>query len=242
MYDGINTDAATIRQAFPDAQMVAYYVNGRYAWSAAEIALFPHANHVTITITASADAGDVLDVEQGDATPAQTEGWIARRKASGLVRPTIYCSLSAVRAVRQGAGKYVLGKDWDLWVADYDDTTASVYPLAAAKQYRNTAGYDVTAVYDDGWPHRTPVRVTPPPPAAPVWPAGVVLKEGGSGGAVRVLQAALRDTGLRGVRGITVDGTFGSQTLTAVKNFQQPMHLAVDGIAGKLTRTALGIH
>lgn len=240
MYDGINVDAAAIAKLNP--QMVAGYVNGpRSVWSAAEWNLFPHSVRVQITVTASANAGDVLDVEAGDAVPGQTEGWIRMRKAAGLYRPTIYCSLSAVPAVRTGTGPYILGKDYDLWVADYDDSLKSVYPLAAAKQYRNAAEWDVSVVYDDGWPHRTSGNALPPPPAIPAWPAGVILREGSTGGAVRVLQAALRNSGIRGVRGITVDGVFGPQTLTAVRNLQAAKHLTVDGIAGPATRRALGV-
>jgi peptidoglycan hydrolase-like protein with peptidoglycan-binding domain len=68
-----------------------------------------------------------------------------------------------------------------------------------------------------------------------------VLREGDTGGAVTVLQKALSGSGIRGVRGITVDGVFGSQTLTAVRNFQAAKGLTVDGIAGRETRAALGI-
>lgn len=242
MFDGINALAAGIARQFPDAAKVAGYVNGTYAWSQADWNLFPRADHVTISTRADADEGDVLDCEPGDATPAEVAGWIAMRKAAGLYRPTIYCSLSVIPAVRAGTGSYVLGRDYDIWVADYDDSAASVYPLAVAKQYRSTAGWDVSAVYDTAWPHRKPPGTPPPPPPpphGPVWPAGVTLREGDTGGAVRALQAALNGTHLQGVRNITVDGSFGQQTLTAVRNFQSLEHLAVDGIAGDRTRTAL---
>lgn len=160
MYDGINADAAGIARDFPAAQMVAGYLTGQYAWTLAEWGLFPRAAHVTIVTQASVNAGDVLDVEQGDASPAETEGWIGLRKRSGLYRPTVYCSLSVVPAVRQGTGPYVLGRDYDLWVADWDGTTAPVYPLAVAKQFKSTPGYDVSAVFNDGWP----LRSAPVPP------------------------------------------------------------------------------
>jgi len=239
MLDGINSLAAGIHQQFPDAQMVAGYLNGRYAWSQQDWDLFPHASHVEITITASVNAGDVLDVENGDATPDQTAGWIAMRKAAGYYRPTIYCSRSVIPAVRAGTGRYVLGRDYDIWVADYTgsphEVTAPGSPAAscAVTQYESTAKWDASAVYDDGWPHRSA------PSAAPAWPAGVTLREGSTGDAVRVLQQALRDSGIVGVRGITVDGSFGMQTLTAVRNFQAARGLVVDGIAGPATRTAL---
>jgi hypothetical protein len=247
MYDGINSLAAGIAKAFPNAKKVAGYVNGRYAWSQADWGLFPDADHVTITVTASANEGDVLDCENGDATPDQTGGWIAMRKAAGLYRPTVYCSLYSVPAVRAGTGKYVLGRDYDIWVADYDDSLSSVYPLAAAKQYLSASWADVSVVYDTAWPHRkapgTPAP-PPPPPAPPtaVWPAGVVLRQGDRGGAVRVLQQALHDSGQYGARGLApVDGIFGAGTETALRNFQHDRHLTVDGIAGEKTRSALGI-
>jgi fibronectin type III domain protein len=174
MYDGINSLAAGIARSFPNAAMVAGYINGAYAWTQAEWDLFPHANHVTITVTASADAGDVLDVEAGDATPGQTAGWIEKRKASGYHRPSIYCSRSAIPAVRQGTGAYILGRDYDIWVADWTgsphEVTAPGTPSAtcAATQYENTANYDASVVYDGGWPHRTaPTRPPTKPPAEP---------------------------------------------------------------------------
>ena len=170
MYDGINSLAAGIARQFPNLPKVAGYVNGLYAWSQAEWNLFPHADHVTISVTAGANEGDVLDVEQGDATPDQAHGWIAMRKAAGLFRPTIYCSRSVIPAVRAGTGSYILGRDYDIWVADYTGSphqvTAPGLPVAtcAATQYESTAGWDATAVYDLSWPHRVP-------PAAPGLPA-----------------------------------------------------------------------
>jgi fibronectin type III domain protein len=174
MYDGINAFAAGIAKSFPDAALVAGYINGAYAWTQAEWNLFPHANHVRITITASADAGDVLDVEAGNATPGQTAGWIKRRKAAGYYRPSIYCSLSVIPAVRRGTGAYILGRDYDIWVADWTGSphqvTAPGRPVAtcSATQYENTAKYDVSIVYDGGWPHRTAPATKPP-----AEPAGV---------------------------------------------------------------------
>jgi len=229
--------------------MVAGYLNGLYAWSYADWALFPDAEHVTISVTAAANEGDVLDVESGDASPDQSAGWIAMRKAAGLYRPTIYTSLSQVPAVRVGTGRFVLGSDYSLWVADYDGSTSLPYELSAAKQYEDTANYDVSVVYDDGWPRRTPpgppsIVAAPPLPRSPsaVWPAGVVLRLGGSGAAVRVLQTALHDSGAYGARGLEpVDGLFGAGTLAAVRDFQADKRLVVDGVAGPATRAALGV-
>jgi hypothetical protein len=171
MYDGIDALAAGIARQFPDVTKIAGYINGRYAWSQAEWNLFPHADHVTISITAAANAGDVLDVEVGDASPDQTAGWIAMRKAAGLYRPTIYCSRSVIPAVRAGTGSYILGRDYDIWVADYTGSPHQVAApgtpsaLCAATQYESTANWDASMVYDPAWPHRKPPApgMLPPP-------------------------------------------------------------------------------
>jgi hypothetical protein len=236
MYDGINSLAPGIAREFPNATRIAGYDNGRYAWTQADWSLFPHADHIHISVTANANMGDVLDVEIGDATPDQTHGWISMRKSAGLFRPTIYCSLDTVQAVRDGTREYILGKDYDIWVARYDGSAVNVYPGAAAKQYAALTDYDVSVVYDTSWPYRKAPASQP----ASTWPANVVLVYDNQGEAVRALQQAMTDTGIYGVRGIAVDGIFGGQTLTAVRNFQSAKGLAVDGIAGPATRTALG--
>lgn len=173
MYDGVNSLAAGIAKDFPAAQMIAGYVTGQYAWTAAEWALFPRAVHVTICTSAHFNVGDVLDVERGDASPDQAHGWIAMRKANGLYRPTIYCSLNVVPAVRAATGAFILGRDYDIWVADW--TGVALIPPCpgtpaarfAACQYASDARKDTSVVGDDGWPHRTPPGPPPPPPAKP---------------------------------------------------------------------------
>lgn len=88
------------------------------------------------------------------------------------------------------------------------------------------------------WPR--PAAATAPSPA-PSWPAGLTLRQGDTGAAVRVLQQALHDSGAYGARGLEpVDGIYGAGTVTAVRNFQADKHLFIDGIAGVATRAALG--
>jgi peptidoglycan hydrolase-like protein with peptidoglycan-binding domain len=243
MYDGINSLASVIHRDFPHAVLVAGYANGSYAWTEAEWGLFPASAQVTISVTASADAGDVLDVENYDATPAQTQGWIRMRKASGYYRPTIYCSLDTVPAVRGGTGPYVLGKDYDLWVASYDGSTASPYTGSSVKQYESTANYDLNIVYDGGWPYRTSPVQPVKPSAGEVWPAGAVYSIADArtaSGGVKALQQALDNADIHGARGLTVDGVFGTMTQTAVRNFEAATGLAVDsGIAGAGVRDKL---
>ena len=68
----------------------------------------------------------------------------------------------------------------------------------------------------------------------PVMPVSV-LHLGSQGSDVKLLQEKLSGSGLKGVRGITVDGVFGQQTDTAVRNFQETEGLTVDGIVGPQT-------
>ena len=62
-----------------------------------------------------------------------------------------------------------------------------------------------------------------------------VLRYGSRGETVKLLQRLLNKVGYN----ISVDGIFGKQTLSAVKAFQKRMGLAVDGIVGINTWTAL---
>jgi hypothetical protein len=75
-------------------------------------------------------------------------------------------------------------------------------------------------------------------PAVPVSASGEALKRGSQGPAVQVLQRKLTSLGYN-TKGI--DGYFGSNTETAVRNFQKARHLKVDGIVGTSTKKALGI-
>src|SRR5271166_471550 len=73
------------------------------------------------------------------------------------------------------------------------------------------------------------------PPSMPN-PGQSTISPGAMGDVVRRLQRALRRTPNLG---LTINGTFDSQTETAVKEFQQGAGLVVDGIVGPLTWNAL---
>ena len=73
------------------------------------------------------------------------------------------------------------------------------------------------------------------PPSMPN-PGQSTISPGATGDVVRRLQRALRRTPNLG---LTINGTFDSQTETAVKEFQQGTGLVVDGIVGPLTWNAL---
>jgi len=203
------------------------YASGTYAWTQADYNLFPKSAHISIATDASVDAGDVLDVENGAASPAETEAWIRKRKAAGYYRPTIYCSLSAVPAVRAGTGPWKLGVDYDLWVADWTGKPHVAYPGAVVTQYASLSWADRDVAYDAGWPHRKKAGPVQEPE----------LREGATGAAVKTLQRrlnAVNDAKL------AVDGVFGPQTEAAVKAFQRKEKIAVDGVVGPQTWSKLG--
>lgn len=68
--------------------------------------------------------------------------------------------------------------------------------------------------------------------------ATALSKYGSSGDEVKQIQTKLKNWGY--YTG-SVDGIYGSNTLAAVKKFQQKNGLTVDGIAGKKTLEAMGI-
>ncbi|HAV36934.1 MAG TPA: hypothetical protein DCX52_11375 [Massilia sp.] len=64
------------------------------------------------------------------------------------------------------------------------------------------------------------------------WPAlTIVTQQGDSGAKVRAVQSQLNESGY----GLTVDGSFGPATYSAVRSFQSAKGLGVDGIVGDNT-------
>ena len=159
MYDGI-----TPSRLPASATIVAGYADGLYANLPTLRARYPHATVVSIAVTASYSGAQVLDVETGDATPAQAPGWVKRRRAAGA-DPSVYCNSStwpAVRAAFRAAGV----AEPHYWIAQYDGV-ATIPAGAIAKQYRNTAGYDESIVADY-WPGVDPAPNPTPEPDMPL--------------------------------------------------------------------------
>lgn len=80
-----------------------------------------------------------------------------------------------------------------------------------------------------------------PPPADPM--ADGVLKHGERGEAVRALQEALNNAGIRDANGqpLPTTGYYGDMTQAAVRQYQEQNGLEPDGKAGNNTLTALGL-
>lgn len=149
-------DAVTARNIPADAAMVAGYIDKikLAPWSAADWARFPRAVKVEIVKKASTNDGHVLDVEPGDAAPAEAPGWVRMRRAAGA-DPTVYMNRSTWAQVqgefvRQGVAHP------HYWVAQYNGvielpTLNGI--TAVAKQYRGDVapGIDLNCVADY-WP------------------------------------------------------------------------------------------
>ena len=86
-------DSVDVTEIPMDAKAVAGYVNGKWPTYWTLVTQFPHAEKVSIAVTADRDA-DCLDVERGDATPDEAPGWVKRQIARGVQRPIVYASVS----------------------------------------------------------------------------------------------------------------------------------------------------
>lgn len=102
-----------------DSRVIAVYTDGRYENAEKLRAKFPHAEIVTVAVSAKDDA-DALDDEPGDATNADLVAWAKRQFARGVVKPIIYTSVSNIDAAM--AALHAAGITRDkvrLWSAHY---------------------------------------------------------------------------------------------------------------------------
>lgn len=137
--------------------LVAGYVDGRYAWSAAGWARFPTSRHVRIAVFPTTNDGDVVDCETGDATPSQAVDWVLARRAAGHPSPTVYCSYSAWLSCQNAfLARGVTQPEW--WVAGYPSPTDAngnpIIPVGAvAHQFTDTpGGHWDESIVADAWP------------------------------------------------------------------------------------------
>lgn len=148
MYDSTNPDDIPA-----DAEMIAYYVDGLYAWPQAWVDRFPNAVKVTISAIGTKTAM-VGDVEKGCIwPPANAVDWVLRARADGY-DPTIYVNerndWAPTRAAFDRSG--VAHPHW--WVANYDGKQ-TVPAGSVAKQFAHPPmigkHYDLSVVADY-WP------------------------------------------------------------------------------------------
>lgn len=147
MFDGVT--AATVPVG---SWAVAGYVNGEWPSYDALVAEFPSAVHLTVSVNATGRA-KILDVENGDASPAEAPRWVLDQRAAGDPYPVVYMNQATWPAVKQQfAAQQVTPPLY--WVAAYtaDALPPSAIPVGAvAVQYYDFGGYDASVVADY-WP------------------------------------------------------------------------------------------
>lgn len=153
------------------AQAVAGYVNGAYAWDETDWQMWEHVPTLRIDVL-NEDVGNVLDVERGDATPADAPVWTNRARARGIELPVTYCNLATFPTVI-GEFRRMGIPEAAYWIADWTGAVHNVTPPASAVQYayppESGGHFDLSVVYDG--------RILLPPAssvAAPTGPSWVV--------------------------------------------------------------------
>lgn len=153
-------------------QLVMCYVNGRYAASPAAVAArFSGVPVAWVDVLGNDPHADVLDVENGDATPATAAAWAKARLALGLpYLPVIYCNRGNVTAVFNAltAAGLRVGADFRTGIATLDGTKAipdmtGVTFVQYASAGQTGGHYDQSVVIDPAW--KAPAQ---PPPAPAV--------------------------------------------------------------------------
>jgi hypothetical protein len=161
-------DSVTARHLPRHAQMVAGYIDGAYAWSAADWALFPNSALVSITVLGGSQVADVVDFETGNVSAAEAAAWAANMIALGRY-PTVYVQESRINELQAAMGARGI-HSFGLWRANWNGS-ADLYVNDTAHQYGNpliTGGHYDISVVRPYWPG---VDAAPAPPPAPAPPA-----------------------------------------------------------------------
>jgi hypothetical protein len=116
-------DAIVLSNIPPEASAVAGYVDGRWATWPSVMQRWPHARHVSITVTGGHEA-DIGDVEAGNMTVQGALNWIRQMRALGHPAPGLYASL-------------------DTWCGGLQDELLRRYPRSAFRVW--TAHYTYAA-------------------------------------------------------------------------------------------------
>jgi peptidoglycan hydrolase-like protein with peptidoglycan-binding domain len=207
-------------------------------WAALKARFGSDALLVSVTpVVQSAVPAMCLDIEPGNAGPADAPAFQRLPAHGGAAKPVYYCSagdlhlvVSALAAAGHSRDSYAL---WSAhWIGYHICGRATCgYPQADATQYASgtTVDYDV-------WD--ASVLALPAPPA--VYPALSLGSRDPVDGAnwTRLLQTRLdawAKTVAPGAPELAVDGVLGPETALAVEAFQTMEKLKADGVAGSAT-------
>lgn len=239
MTNRIFFDSVRANRIPKDAVGIMGYDDGPVSkWSAADWALFPNTTvKVHIAVFATTNSGTVLDVEQSDATPAQSVDWVLMRRKAGI-DPTVYMNTSTWPEVR-AAFRARKVQEPHYWVAQYDNVREVPAGAIGKQFYSNDAlGYDMSAILPY-WPGVD----APPSPAGnvPAYPGYVFKYDPKSPQRtfdhnVQTWQLQMRKRGWN----IQADGFYGPASAAACLAFQKDSTahgwtLTEDGIVGSHT-------
>jgi hypothetical protein len=136
-------DAVTIGNLPPGLDAVAGYVGGQWPTYGPLTARYPAAHHLSIAVNASEQA-DCLDIEAGDANPADLPGWLDRWHPGNTPRPVVYGSASAMAGIIGAAARP--REQFLVWAAHYTNQPhicgpgTCGYPQADGTQWTDHGG------------------------------------------------------------------------------------------------------
>jgi hypothetical protein len=231
------------------------YLDGRWQTAASLRARFPGARFVTLTVTGEALDADGIDVEEGNPNAASGAAWVKRKLAAAPAsRPVVYADLetrgyTVTEVLAALAGLGISRQRVRLLTAHYDgehvcsasrgcrDANGNVITFTAdGTQWTSTfpgvggAAIDMSLLNGDFF-STVSTGTTQLDWTEILMQQLPVLQQGATGTAVRTVQ------GLCAARGhaVTVDGSFGPATLTAVRAVQAAGRVATDGVVGPVT-------
>lgn len=112
-------DSVTLSEIPESANAVAGYVGGRYETFPELEKRWPRAKRLSIAVNAHEDA-ECLDIESGDAVPAQAPDWLVRQEHRGVVKPVLYGSQSTVAGILEALGQaHITRSRYRVWSAHY---------------------------------------------------------------------------------------------------------------------------
>ena len=141
-------DDITAGNVPPGGDLYMGYDDGQWPDAAAIAARFPGKTVIRITTNPADDEGDMLDVENGDATPEKAPGWVARRRADGHVGPLVYCAESNRQPVTDAFAAANVPMP-GLFIAAYPGVGPELQqPTDIGHQFASNNDYDTSVVID----------------------------------------------------------------------------------------------
>lgn len=168
MYDSIDANSLP-----DDTQLCAGYINGKYQSYYGMVTRFGVSKVRSITTSAHNPDGsyvvaDILDVENGDASPIEAPDWaISMRELDR--DPTCYCSRLGTWPNTQKIFSLRGLSAPNYWIADYTHSPHLV-PGSVATQWTDAGPYDIS-ITNDSWPLST-VNPIPSPTLIPPYQVG----------------------------------------------------------------------